>query len=105
MRLGFHVRVSRGYAEAIAYAKRVGCNALQIFSGNPKTYRLAPIDKPALETFRQLRAGAGIRPAVIHTSYLINLASEDVNAAKNSLGTSRSSHLPLAKSVNPEMLV
>ena len=85
MRLGFHVRVSRGYAEAIAYAKRTGCNALQFFSGNPKTYRVAPIDTPALTHFRELRREAGISPAAIHTSYLINLASEDQKAAKNSL--------------------
>ena len=85
MRLGFHVRVSRGYAEAIAYAKRTGCNALQFFSGNPKTYRVAPIDLPALTHFRELRREAGIAPAAIHTSYLINLATEDQKMAKNSL--------------------
>lgn len=85
MRLGFHVRVSRGYAEAVAYAKRIGCTALQFFSGNPKTYAVTPIDKTALETFRALRASADIRPAVIHTSYLINLAADDPKVAKNSL--------------------
>lgn len=85
MRLGFHVRVSHGYGEAVAYAKRVGCNALQFFSGNPKTYRVSPIDAPALESFRELRRAAGIAPAVIHTSYLINLAADDAKIARNSL--------------------
>ena len=85
MRLGFHVGVSRGYAETVAYAKRVGCTAVQFFSGNPKTYRVAPIDTPALERFIELRQENDLSPAVIHTSYLINLASEDANAAKNSL--------------------
>jgi len=85
LRLGFHVGVSRGYAETVAYAKRVGCTAVQFFSGNPKTYRVAAIDTPALERFIELREQNDISPAVIHTSYLINLASEDANAAKNSL--------------------
>lgn len=85
MKLGFHVRVSHGYAEAVAYAKRVGCNALQFFSGNPKTYAVTPIDEPALTTFRELRRSADIAPAVIHTSYLINLAADDPKVAKNSL--------------------
>jgi deoxyribonuclease-4 len=85
VKLGFHVRVSHGYAEAVAYAKRVGCNALQFFSGNPKTYAVTPIDEPALTTFRELRRSAGIAPAVIHTSYLINLAANDPKVAKNSL--------------------
>jgi deoxyribonuclease-4 len=64
---------------------RVGCDALQFFSGNPKTYRVTPADAPALAKFRDLRRENGIVPAVIHTSYLINLAASDEKAAKNSL--------------------
>jgi deoxyribonuclease-4 len=85
VRLGFQVRIARGYAEAVAQAKRTGCNAMQFFSGNPKTYRVTPIDEAALEAFARLRREAGITPAVIHTSYLINLATEDATMAKNSL--------------------
>jgi deoxyribonuclease-4 len=85
MRLGVHVGVAGGYEAAVDYAKRVGCSAVQFFSGNPKTYRVSPIDRPSLERFRDMRQGAGILPAVIHTSYLINLASEDEKLAANSL--------------------
>jgi deoxyribonuclease-4 len=85
MQIGLHVGVSDGYGEAVAYAERLGCTAVQFFSGNPKTYRTGPIDAPSLERFASLRAEAGIRSAVIHTSYLINLASEDSKVATNSL--------------------
>jgi deoxyribonuclease-4 len=85
MRLGLHVGVSGGYDEAIGYAQRLGCTAIQIFSGNPKTYRTGPIDTAALERFAAVRLAAGIDPCVIHTSYLINLASDDPKLAKNSL--------------------
>ena len=85
MNIGVHVRVGSGYDDAVAYAQRLGCTALQFFSGNPKTYRVGPIDAPALERFASRRAGAGIASAVIHTSYLINLASEDPKVASNSL--------------------
>ncbi|MEO6991722.1 MAG: deoxyribonuclease IV [Candidatus Baltobacteraceae bacterium] len=85
MRLGLHVDVARGYDETIAYARRTGCEALQIFSGNPKTYRIAPADVGALARFRELRVTAGIDPVAIHTSYLINLASDDEKIARNSL--------------------
>jgi deoxyribonuclease-4 len=85
MQLGVHVHVGTGYDAATAYARKLGCTSLQFFAGNPKTYRLQPIDAPVLEKFAAGRAGAGIRPAVIHTSYLINLASEDPKAATNSL--------------------
>jgi deoxyribonuclease-4 len=82
---GLHVRVGSGYDDAVAYAQRLNCTALQFFSGNPKTYRVGPIDRPALERFAAKRAAAGIEAAAIHTSYLINLASEDSKMVANSL--------------------
>jgi deoxyribonuclease-4 len=85
VRFGLHVRVGTGYDDAVAYAERLGCTALQFFSGNPKTYRVGPIDTAALAHFAQARANAGIERAAIHTSYLINLASEDPKAAASSL--------------------
>lgn len=85
MRFGLHVGVEGGYDQTLAYAQRLECTAIQIFSGNPKTYRPAPIDAPALAEFARKRTAAGIDPAVIHTSYLINLASEDDKLVANSL--------------------
>lgn len=86
MRIGVHVRVGAGYASAIDYAKRVKCTAVQIFSSNPRAYRTSPPNRPALEAFRKARAQAGIDPCVIHSPYLINLASEDPKIAAGSLG-------------------
>ncbi len=85
MRLGLHVDVKSGYETAVAYAREHGCQAMQFFHGNPRTYRPAALDAPALERFRELRVAAGIEPAVIHTSYLINLASEDPKIVNGSL--------------------
>ncbi len=89
MRIGVHVRVRAGYASAIDYAKRVGCTAVQIFSSNPRSYRVTRIDKAALESFKAARELAGIDPCVIHTPYLINLASDDPKIAAGSLGLLR----------------
>ena len=77
MRIGIHTRVSGGYAAAVAHAKNIGCTAIQIFSSNPRSYRPARIDKPALQAFAELRKEADLNPCVIHTPYLINLASDD----------------------------
>jgi len=90
VRIGVHVRVSAGYAAAIEYAKRVKCTAIQIFSSNPRSYRTSPINRPALEAFRKMRAEAGIEPCAIHTPYLINLASENEKIAAGSLALLRS---------------
>ncbi|HEY8313941.1 MAG TPA: deoxyribonuclease IV [Candidatus Baltobacteraceae bacterium] len=85
MRIGVHVRVAGGYAKAIEYAAGLGCTAVQIFSSNPRSYRTTAIDRPALESFKTLRQAAGIDPCVIHTPYLINLASDDPKIAEGSL--------------------
>lgn len=85
MRIGLHVPVAGGYEAAVDYARSLGCEALQFFAGNPKTYRTTAFDRVSLERFRTLRAANGIDPAVIHTSYLINLASEDPKIAASSL--------------------
>jgi len=85
MLLGLHPGVQGGYDEAVAYAERLGCTSLQIFSGNPKTYRPTAIDVPALERFRERRSAAGLASCAIHTSYLINLASDDPKISSGSL--------------------
>lgn len=86
MYLGVHVRVSGGYAKAVAYAKSLGCTAVQIFSSNARSYRVAKLDAPALAAFAEMRSEAGIERCVIHTAYLINLGSEDPTIVSKSLG-------------------
>ncbi len=85
MLIGSHIRVSGGYDAAVEYAAKLGCSALQFFAGNPKTYRVGAIDAPALQRFAAARAAAGIALAAIHTSYLINLASDDPKIVAGSL--------------------
>ena len=85
MYFGLHVGVSGGYEKTIDYAKNLGCTSMQIFSGNPKTYRVGTMDVPALERFAALRKDAGIVTSAIHTSYLINLATEDPKISHGSL--------------------
>ncbi len=77
MRIGLHVHVGGGYAAAVAHATAIGCNAMQIFSTNPRSYRISATNIAALEEFARLRREAGIDPCVSHTPYLINLGSAD----------------------------
>jgi deoxyribonuclease IV len=85
MRVGLHVHVAGGYVKAVEHAKAVGSAAIQIFSTNPRGYRTAPIDGEKLDAFAQLRRDAGLDPCVVHTPYLINLASADAKIAAGSL--------------------
>ena len=85
MRYGLHVPIRNGYDAAVDYATRLGCTAIQIFSSNPRTYRVMALDVPALERFKQRCGAAGIDPAALHTSYLINLASGDLKIVAGSV--------------------
>ena len=86
MNVGLHVKVGAGYDDAVAYAQRLGATSMQFFSSSPKTYRVGKIDAPSLEQFRASRTAAGLATSAIHTSYLINLASEDPKITKGSMG-------------------
>lgn len=85
MRIGLHARTSSGYAAAVAHATAMGCTAMQIFSSNPRSYRPSAINVSALSAFADLREGAGVEPCVVHTPYLINLASDDPKISAGSL--------------------
>jgi deoxyribonuclease IV len=85
VRIGLHVRVAGGYVKAVEHAKATGAMAIQVFSTNPRSYRTTAIDEIALENFARLRREAGLDPCVIHTPYLINLASDDPKIAGGSL--------------------
>lgn len=85
MRIGLHVHVAGGYIKAVDHAAAAGCSAMQVFSTNPRSYRTGPIDVTALEDFARRRRDAGLDPCVIHTPYLINLASADPKISGGSL--------------------
>ena len=85
MRIGLHVRMASGYASALAHARAMGCTAIQIFSSNPRSYRTSKIDVPMLAAFARDRIAAGLDPCVIHTPYLINLASDETRVQDGSV--------------------
>ncbi len=86
MRVGMHVHVAGGYVKAVEHAKNAGAQALQVFSSNPRSYRIARMDVAALDDFARLRREADLDPCAIHTAYLVNLASADPKIAAGSLG-------------------
>jgi deoxyribonuclease-4 len=80
-----HVHVAGGYVKAVEHAKAAGARALQVFSINPRSYRIGRMDEAALDEFARLRREADLDPCAIHTSYLVNLASADAKIADGSL--------------------
>ena len=78
-RIGIHTSIAGSHLNALEAARKLGCNALQIFSASPRTWqgggstRIAEVDAQA---FRARREELKLGPLVIHANYLINLASE-----------------------------
>jgi deoxyribonuclease-4 len=77
LRLGIHTSIAGSYLNALESARKLGCNALQIFSASPRMWQLgsARIADAEAAAFRARREELGLGPLVIHANYLINLAS------------------------------
>lgn len=77
--LGGHLSIAGGYEKALERASAIGANALQIFSGNPRSFSgPAVLSDSAVAEFKRRAAGLGISPVYFHAPYLINLASEEM---------------------------
>jgi deoxyribonuclease IV len=77
LRIGIHASIAGSYLNALESARKLGCNALQIFSASPRMWhggsaRIPDVDAAA---FCTRRAELGHGPLVIHANYLINLAA------------------------------
>ncbi len=75
MLLGCHLSISDGLDKAIDKAEALEINALQIFSHSARSWRMSPLDYNKARRFIEKRKNIRIEYVVIHTGYLINLAS------------------------------
>ena len=74
-RIGLHTSTAGGIHTAAERAYRLGCNTLQIFSSSPRQWAPYELSDPLCERMLNLRAKYDLKPLVIHTNYLVNLAS------------------------------
>ena len=77
MLLGCHLSIRKGFTGALAAAKNLDINAMQIFSHNASSWRMKEITAKAASSFQQCMASSSVEYVVIHTMYLLNLASPD----------------------------
>jgi deoxyribonuclease IV len=77
MRFGAHVSSSGGISRAIARGQAIGCESLQVFTHNPRTWRPIHHTDAEVAAFREQAAMAHMGPLVSHGLYLINLGAPD----------------------------
>jgi len=71
LRIGFHIPLSGGWRKAVDYACLLGCQTMQVFSHNPRSWGGFSEGK----NVKLLLHAANIKPLIIHSAYIVNLAS------------------------------
>jgi len=85
-RIGFHVSISGGISNSVDNALKIGCNAFQIFSRNPRGWTAKPLQDNDVENFRKKLNESKIDrdSTFVHMPYLPNLSSSNSKLHKKS---------------------
>ena len=84
-RIGIHTSSAGGVQNAAERAYRLGCNTLQIFSSSPRQWAANELSLPQCDELKRLREKYDLKPLVVHTNYLINLAATNEGFLKKSI--------------------
>lgn len=77
MKFGAHVSTASPFSDAITRAQEIGCDCMQIFANPPQRWNPILVPENELDKFVELNKKAKISPIIIHSIYLINLASDN----------------------------
>lgn len=84
-RLGVHTSIAGGVHLALERVRELGCNTVQLFSHNPRIWKVGELPEESIARFGKMRVSYDIDPVYIHTSYLINLASANRDVREKSV--------------------
>lgn len=77
MKLGAHISTKKPFSESIARAHEIGCDCMQIFVNSPQRWNPAVISDEETQKYLKLNIDNKIDPVIIHSIYLLNLASSN----------------------------
>ncbi|WEL23476.1 deoxyribonuclease IV [Candidatus Nanohalovita haloferacivicina] len=104
IRIGAHVSISGGMDKAIERQEDIGGNCGQIFAGSPRTWAVSEYDEDEGQDFQDLRDEKDQNPYVIHSTYLVNLATPKDDLFEKSLNCLQS-ELDAAATLGVEYVV
>lgn len=104
IRLGAHMLLSEGFGKVPEAAHKIRCDTIQIFSKNPRGWDSKELDKTDVEEFKAGLKKFDIRPLAVHSNYLLNLASLNIEVYEKSL-FSLADEIKRAKMLGAEFLV
>jgi deoxyribonuclease-4 len=101
VRIGFHVSIAGSIDKAVDRAVELGCNTFQLFTSNPRQWKITELSLEEIETFIQKTNSNDVKPIFAHMPYLPNLASprnsvyaKSVEALTSELERCRSLRIP-----------
>jgi len=89
MLLGAHVSIAESVAYAPERGMAIGCESIQLFSKNQQQWEAKPLTPEDVSGFKEGLGKCGIGAAMIHDSYLINLASPKPDMLRKSRASFR----------------
>jgi deoxyribonuclease IV len=84
-RIGIHLGTAGGASNAVLRAVEIGANTFQIFSASPRMWRAPKVKPEEAARMKELRAANDVGPLVIHTSYLVNVCSQNEEVRQKSI--------------------
>jgi deoxyribonuclease IV len=82
---GAHMSIAGGVTEALLAAGRFNCQTVQLFTKNPSQWKGKELTLDEIQLFQQTLKRLKLRYPTAHDSYLINLASPDVELYRKSI--------------------
>ncbi|TFF97276.1 MAG: deoxyribonuclease IV, partial [Promethearchaeota archaeon] len=69
--------ISGGKYKALTRGEKIGCETIQIFTGNVRSWASKPLNTEEIQEFKTFKDKLDIWPLMSHNSYLVNLANLD----------------------------
>lgn len=79
--------IAGGFWRAIHRGMELGCEAIQIFTKNTNQWRAKPLERDEILKWNSARSESGIHPIVAHSSYLINIGTDDGSLWEKSIAS------------------
>jgi deoxyribonuclease IV len=82
--LGAHMSIAGGIENAYTSGASIGCTAVQFFTHSNRQWSMKKLSPEAVTLVKTAQKETGITHAMVHASYLINLASASADTRKKS---------------------
>ncbi len=69
--------MGRGWQQTLDEAQELGCNTVQVFAKNPRSWKAGKFDQEGAELVCREKQLRELKPWVVHATYLINPCSPD----------------------------